>query len=780
MEHPMQRATWCRTALLRLAWLAGAAVLTPTGASGQPVDLGGPEVGTAKIEGYIYVNMRTGEVVRTPAGPSTRRGGEYWRNDDIAGSCDLFMLQDLPSRDTAATGRVKFGSAVMDWGDLPGGASVNGFDIAYATDVGVDPTGAGVAGFDVNIRFLDDYDGELDPGGTGASGVSVITLQDIPGGAGPGAPQGWVYIVDLEGSGLEFNWGSANLNGDGLHDFGYSYSFDQNQAGAKGVAGPFLVRPFSLGGTGTATGSVDQLDWFNGGDDLTGYTGPIWFGGGSCPARPYASTYMTVYGEAAPQVVNAFGFEHTASGSATLNKIVTPTGPALVVSGLGGGPGDRVAVDVGKTHEVGMEMRIDSASFGDEHVIEFGGSKDGSSLGLLGSLTTTDDVTHLTIRPDFSPVGSTTFTAELYDQGALVARVPGQTQFELHSPEWVVVVILVVIIIIASTEEARMILQGGSATFVIGGMLIQADEIRMIPESPQAQVDHFTGIETYTSGIEALEIRDEYASVSGIAVSGVGDAALAPDLDRVTVSGVGMSGMDGLRLLPGPSESIDWALDPTQLDCPSCPDGRWLDVLTRGRFGGAPDQSLGTIRFTADGSDWRMNADYSAVGSATKRLIAYRDGVIVQQVNGFTGDVVGVVEDPPSGCGKGLAFIGGQKVFCYFPEWRPWFTLLTIPGHPPVLCDSLAVLAEAPSAAVGEISEVSLLASGIPEMIISGLTHTVFCPADLNGDGMVDFSDYLEFLNLYDAGDPRADFNGDGMVDFSDYLEFLNLYDAGC
>ncbi|MCC6677400.1 MAG: cupredoxin domain-containing protein [Phycisphaerales bacterium] len=59
-------------------------------------------------------------------------------------------------------------------------------------------------------------------------------------------------------------------------------------------------------------------------------------------------------------------------------------------------------------------------------------------------------------------------------------------------------------------------------------------------------------------------------------------------------------------------------------------------------------------------------------------------------------------------------------------------------------------------------------------------TITVRCPADLNGDGIVDFSDYLEFLNLYDAQDPRVDFNGDGLVDFADYLEFLNLYEAGC
>ncbi len=53
-------------------------------------------------------------------------------------------------------------------------------------------------------------------------------------------------------------------------------------------------------------------------------------------------------------------------------------------------------------------------------------------------------------------------------------------------------------------------------------------------------------------------------------------------------------------------------------------------------------------------------------------------------------------------------------------------------------------------------------------------------PADLNGDGFVDFADYLDFLNLFDAGDLAVDFTGDGLVDFSDYLEFLNLFEEGC
>ncbi|MCC6679059.1 MAG: hypothetical protein IT436_18195 [Phycisphaerales bacterium] len=54
------------------------------------------------------------------------------------------------------------------------------------------------------------------------------------------------------------------------------------------------------------------------------------------------------------------------------------------------------------------------------------------------------------------------------------------------------------------------------------------------------------------------------------------------------------------------------------------------------------------------------------------------------------------------------------------------------------------------------------------------------CIVDFNGDGFVDFADYLEYLSLYDAHDPRADLNDDGFVDFADYLEFLNLYEAGC
>jgi hypothetical protein len=54
------------------------------------------------------------------------------------------------------------------------------------------------------------------------------------------------------------------------------------------------------------------------------------------------------------------------------------------------------------------------------------------------------------------------------------------------------------------------------------------------------------------------------------------------------------------------------------------------------------------------------------------------------------------------------------------------------------------------------------------------------CLADWNGDGTVDFNDFLAFLNDYNAGNPRADLNGDGTVDFNDFLQFLNHYNTPC
>jgi hypothetical protein len=52
-------------------------------------------------------------------------------------------------------------------------------------------------------------------------------------------------------------------------------------------------------------------------------------------------------------------------------------------------------------------------------------------------------------------------------------------------------------------------------------------------------------------------------------------------------------------------------------------------------------------------------------------------------------------------------------------------------------------------------------------------------PADLNGDGVVDFGDVAQFVSAFAAMDPVADINGDGIVDFGDVGAFVSAFNAG-
>lgn len=54
------------------------------------------------------------------------------------------------------------------------------------------------------------------------------------------------------------------------------------------------------------------------------------------------------------------------------------------------------------------------------------------------------------------------------------------------------------------------------------------------------------------------------------------------------------------------------------------------------------------------------------------------------------------------------------------------------------------------------------------------------CPADITGDGVLNFFDVSIFLNLFNSNDPIGDFNSDGVVNFFDISAFLTAYSAGC
>ncbi len=66
----------------------------------------------------------------------------------------------------------------------------------------------------------------------------------------------------------------------------------------------------------------------------------------------------------------------------------------------------------------------------------------------------------------------------------------------------------------------------------------------------------------------------------------------------------------------------------------------------------------------------------------------------------------------------------------------------------------------------------------------------VTCPANINGDDVLDVLDFLDYLDAFgncdgqpapcSSGGVSADFNGDTIVDVLDFLDFLDAYGSGC
>jgi hypothetical protein len=54
------------------------------------------------------------------------------------------------------------------------------------------------------------------------------------------------------------------------------------------------------------------------------------------------------------------------------------------------------------------------------------------------------------------------------------------------------------------------------------------------------------------------------------------------------------------------------------------------------------------------------------------------------------------------------------------------------------------------------------------------------CPADLTGEGDLNFLDVSAFLAAFAASDPIADFNDDGSFNFLDVSAYLIAFGEGC
>ena len=48
--------------------------------------------------------------------------------------------------------------------------------------------------------------------------------------------------------------------------------------------------------------------------------------------------------------------------------------------------------------------------------------------------------------------------------------------------------------------------------------------------------------------------------------------------------------------------------------------------------------------------------------------------------------------------------------------------------------------------------------------------------ADFNGDGIVNFADFFDFVDAFGTTDAKYDLDGNGIVNFADFFEFVDAF----
>ena len=89
-----------------------------------------------------------------------------------------------------------------------------------------------------------------------------------------------------------------------------------------------------------------------------------------------------------------------------------------------------------------------------------------------------------------------------------------------------------------------------------------------------------------------------------------------------------------------------------------------------------------------------------------------------------------------------------------------------------------SIVLEIANPQVGPVDASATMTFGFSGVIT--VLESPACPADTNGDGILDNGDINAFVQLFLAGDPAADFNGDGFLDNGDINAFVVAFLAGC
>lgn len=314
------------------------------------------------------------------------------------------------------------------------------------------------------------------------------------------------------------------------------------------------------------------------------------------------------------------------------------------------------------------------------------------------------------------------------------------------------------------------------------------DEMRIIPELPVGLPDdEGPGTMMITSDGPDIEILDAQLLTFGTSNYGTGGAHIEEECDggvpcaqasrRIRATNIGSSGQDGVSVTLGPGSaggSISYGRSVNGWDLKEnvkAFDDQGTQMM---RVGNAPSPT--------SGQNSALEFDFSGVGDGSFEAVFY-DGDHNPIGTAFYIPNVGgtVVLDPSWMCMPPT-----YPVYGYNYNTNTWHFLCCAGGFDLVLPSGetigpvMSMEMTPASPARHRLRSFEVAGSSICEdVVIQGVTE-VGCAAEVTGDGIIDLTDFFQFLNDFDTSQPGADIDGIPGVDLGDFFTFLNSFDQGC
>ncbi|HKW29078.1 MAG TPA: hypothetical protein VJT54_07070, partial [Verrucomicrobiae bacterium] len=248
--------------------------------------------------------------------------------------------------------------------------------------------------------------------------------------------------------------------------------------------------------------------------------------------------------------------------------------------------------------------------------------------------------TNETYAYDFSPIGASTYTLEVFNGKQLVYQShgnsgPAYSDFKLEP------------LPMDDTEMGHFDENGnyhpGTTTSTkvlalpmnVGGQIVTGDRVLAIPENPTSTVEALSGQSIQASGgISNLLIGAESLTEGNVTLSALGNATLNVASSALYVSNLTSSGQDGVAIqddknisdgaAKGQASDLEIHLDPPDSGN-TLPIGAYLQAQLVGTAGGISNGVLGTLTVTKAGtSNYVVAADFSAMGASSFLMEATR------------------------------------------------------------------------------------------------------------------------------------------------------------